>query len=60
MNNNNPETRLKDLELEMNAELEGSIQKEISFRQAIENSIPSGIAVVDDTGKQVYVNNLST
>jgi PAS domain S-box-containing protein len=33
-----------------------SLQSEISFRQAIEKSIPSGIVVVDDTGKQVYVN----
>jgi len=56
MKNNNPETRLKDLELEMNAELEGSIKREMLFRQAIENSLPSGIAVIDETGKQVYVN----
>jgi PAS domain S-box-containing protein len=34
----------------------GAYQNEMSFRQAIENSIPSGISVVDDTGKQVYVN----
>jgi len=33
-----------------------TLEKEISFRQAIEKSLPSGIAVVDDTGKQVYVN----
>jgi len=33
-----------------------SFQNEKSFRQAIENSIPSGIAVVDETGKQVFVN----
>jgi len=31
-------------------------QKEMLFRQAIENSIPSGIAVIDETGKQVYIN----
>ncbi|MCX6262094.1 MAG: PAS domain S-box protein, partial [Bacteroidia bacterium] len=33
-----------------------SFQNEKSFRQAIENSIPSGIAVIDETGKQVFVN----
>ena len=33
-----------------------NLQKEMSFRQAIENSIPSGIAVIDNSGKQVYVN----
>ena len=26
------------------------------FRKAIENAIPSGIAVIDDTGKQIYAN----
>jgi PAS domain S-box-containing protein len=55
-----PETRLKELELEMNAltslEVESSVHKELAFKLAIENSIPSGIAVVDDSGKQVYVN----
>ncbi len=30
---------------------------EKSFRQAIEDSLPSGIAVMDDKGKQVYVNS---
>ena len=34
----------------------GSLQKEKAFRKAIENSIPSGIAVIDETGKQVYAN----
>jgi PAS domain S-box-containing protein len=34
----------------------GSFQKEMAFRKAIENSIPSGIAVVDEIGRQVYVN----
>lgn len=33
-----------------------SFENEISFRKAIENSIPSGIAVIDETGRQVYVN----
>jgi PAS domain S-box-containing protein len=37
-------------------EVEASLRKEMSFRKAIEKAIPSGIAVVDDTGKQVYVN----
>lgn len=32
------------------------LKREMSFRQAIENSIPSGIAVIDNSGKQVYVN----
>jgi PAS domain S-box-containing protein len=60
MTNKNPETRLKELEIEMNdlarLELESSVHKELTFRQAIENAIPSGIAVVDNKGKQVYVN----
>jgi len=34
----------------------GYFQKENSFRQAIEDSLPSGIAVIDENGKQVYVN----
>jgi PAS domain S-box-containing protein len=54
------ENRLRELELEMSnlksIEIEATLQKELSFRQAIENSIPSGIAVMDDTGRQVYVN----
>jgi len=33
-----------------------SFQNEISFRHAIEDSIPSGIAVIDESGRQVYVN----
>lgn len=60
MNSNDPKTRLKDLEIELNeiasVEIEASLKKELAFRHAIENSIPSGIAVVDETGKQVYVN----
>ena len=55
-----PEIRKKDLEPEQSFiksdRRVSTLQKEKSFRQAIENSIPSGIAVVDDTGKQVYVN----
>ncbi len=60
MNDIETENRIKELELELSNLKSNKIaetwQKEMSFRQAIENSIPSGIAVVDDTGKQVYVN----
>lgn len=35
---------------------ERQLWEEHAFRQAIENSIPSGIAVVDLEGKQTYVN----
>ena len=55
-----PEERIKELELEVTNLVShnniAALQKEISFRQAIEGAIPSGIAVVDETGKQVYVN----
>jgi PAS domain S-box-containing protein len=37
-------------------EAEKQLQKESSFRQAIEEAIPAGIAVVDLEGKQAYVN----
>jgi PAS domain S-box-containing protein len=41
----------------INTDITGtSFQNEISFRKAIENSIPSGIAVIDEKGRQVYVN----
>ena len=60
MRSNNPDERLKKLETEINEmaglEYAESLRKEISFRKAIENAIPSGIAVVDDKGKQLYVN----
>lgn len=60
MNNNEPENRMKEQEIEESNLSSGKIstdfQKEMSFRLAIENSIPSGIAVIDDTGKQVYAN----
>ena len=36
--------------------ISGSLQKEKAFRKAIENSIPSGIAVIDENGRQVYAN----
>jgi|WetSurMetagenome_2_1015567.scaffolds.fasta_scaffold37943_2 PAS domain S-box-containing protein len=61
MNFNEAENNINDLELHQL--IKGSdisspaFQKEISFRMAIENAIPSGLAVVDETGKQVFVNN---
>ena len=55
-----PQQRIKELELQVSNLIShnnvASLQKEMSFREAIENSIPSGIAVVDNNGKQVYVN----
>jgi len=33
-----------------------SLKREKAFRKAIESSIPSGIAVIDETGRQVYAN----
>ena len=60
MNNNNPEARLKGILIEQDnlhpPDINKSLQKEVLFRKAIENAIPSGIAIVDDTGNQVYVN----
>ena len=54
------EQRIKELELVISNLTShnnvSNLQKEMSFREAIENSIPSGIAVVDNEGKQVYVN----
>jgi PAS domain S-box-containing protein len=60
MANNNPENRLRDLEDELNnldsQAADQSLKKEKKFRKAIEDTLPSGIAVIDDMGKQVYVN----
>lgn len=60
MNEDQYEQRIKELELAISNLTSHSIvadlQKEMSFRIAIENSMSSGIAVVDDKGKQVYVN----
>jgi PAS domain S-box-containing protein len=60
MNDNDPDARLKNLEIELNdlqsLEVDASIKKEMLFRKAIENAVPSGITVMDDTGRQVYVN----
>jgi len=60
MDDKKSEKRLEELEFEMSnqesKEVLESYRKEKSFRKAIENAIPSGIAVIDDTGRQVYVN----
>jgi PAS domain S-box-containing protein len=60
MNDDEYEQRIKELESAISNltshNIVADLQKEMSFREAIENSIPSGIAVVDNTGKQVYVN----
>jgi PAS domain S-box-containing protein len=60
MNNTQYEQRIKELELEVSNLISHNnvamLQHEISFREAIENTVPSGIAVVDSKGKQVYVN----
>jgi len=61
MKNDPPEQRIKELELLVSnltsRNTVAALQKEMSFRQAIEKAIPSGIAVVDSSGKQVYVNH---
>jgi len=60
MDNHEPENRLKDSESEVRSfsteNIESNWHREKSFRKAIENAIPSGISVVDNTGKQVYAN----
>ena len=60
MNINEPESGINGMGYEesniRSDKITPALQKEMSFRQAIENSIPSGIAVIDETGKQVYVN----
>ncbi len=60
MNNNDAENRLKDLDAEMSKldsqAVDLSLKKEQAFRKAIEDAIPSGIAVIDDKGTQIYVN----
>jgi PAS domain S-box-containing protein len=51
------ERELRDAEVKHARKLaEKKLWEEHSFRQAIENSIPSGIAVVNLEGKQTYVN----
>jgi PAS domain S-box-containing protein len=60
MNHNGHVKRISELESdESNLNslvLPAILQKEMLFRKAIENAIPSGITVVDDKGNQVYVN----
>jgi PAS domain S-box-containing protein len=54
-----PENRLKESEPGGSRLMSNNVsasKEDNSFRQAVENAIPSGIAVIDDTGKQVYVN----
>ena len=60
MNNNETENRMEESELESNIlipdESSTISRNEMLFRKAIENAIPSGIAVIDDSGKQIYAN----
>ena len=60
MNDPQYEQRIKELEIAItnltSHSVVADLQKEMSFRKAIENSMPSGVAVIDDKGKQVYVN----
>ncbi len=60
MNNNDAENRLRDLEFELknldSQAADQSLKKEKKFRKAIEDTLPSGIAVIDDKGRQIYVN----
>ena len=60
MENNKVKNRIKELEVELSnlksGKIIGTLQKEISLRKAIENSILGGISVFDSSGKQVYVN----
>jgi PAS domain S-box-containing protein len=60
MENTKVENRIKELEVELSnlksGKIIGTLQNEISLRQAIENSILGGISVFDSSGKQVYVN----
>jgi PAS domain S-box-containing protein len=61
MNTNESENRIKESEPESGIliQYENSTipRNEMLFRKAIENVIPSGIAVIDDTGRQIYVNH---
>lgn len=54
------ENKIKDLDLELSilksSKIAEARQNEILFRLAIENSSQCGISVIDDAGKQVYVN----
>jgi PAS domain S-box-containing protein len=37
-------------------DISANSRNEMLFRKAIENAVPSGIAVIDDTGRQIYAN----
>ncbi len=60
MNHSEQNNRSNDLDIDQshnNSEIAvDSIQKDLSFLTAIHNAIPSGIAIVDKTGRQIYVN----
>jgi len=60
MNHDEQNNRSNNLEIDQrinnNESVAAAIQKELSFHKAIENAIPSGIAVVDESGRQIYVN----
>ena len=60
MNNNESENRMEESESKSGIlipdERSTISPNEMLFRKAIENAIPSGIAVIDDTGKQIYAN----
>jgi PAS domain S-box-containing protein len=60
MNENQYLQRINELELAISNLAShhsvADLQQEMSLREAIENTVPSGIAVVDSKGKQVYVN----
>ena len=60
MNENEPFNEVNEpgqnIENNNNDKLESILHDELSFRKAIENSIPSGLAVVDESGRQIYVN----
>jgi len=51
---NSPETGKININSDINR---ASFQNELSFRKAVENSLPTGITVIDETGRQVYVNH---
>jgi len=60
MNFNEPEPGINNMQISQRTSVPDNIvesfKKELSFRKAIENSIPSGVAVIDEKGRQVYVN----
>jgi PAS domain S-box-containing protein len=58
MDNNEGENRMKESESKILIpdEISANSRNEMLFRKAIECAVPSGIAVIDDTGKQIYAN----